>query len=135
MSDSLGRLYAAVLAAKDLDPAVSKTARLYRRGLPKMAKKVAEEAAEVAIDAIAGTPDALVRESADLLYNLTVLWAAAGVEPADIWSEMDRRERLLGIAEKLPKGAVKPTAKLTKRPSMGTRPIVAIEGGHLRKHR
>jgi len=137
MSDSLARLYAAVLAARDLDPAVSRTARLYRRGLPKMAKKVAEEAAEVAIDAVAGTPDAVVRESADLLYNLTVLWAAAGIAPEDIWAEMDRRERLLGIAEKLPKGANKPSAKLTKRaaPSIGTRPIVAIEGGRLRKHR
>lgn len=135
MSDSLDRLYAAVLAARDLDPSVSKTARLYRRGLPKMAKKVAEEAAEVAIDAVAGTPDALVRESADLLYNLTVLWAASGVAPAEIWAEMDRRERMLGIAEKLPKGAIKPTAKLTKRPGIATRPIVAIEGGRLRKHR
>jgi len=135
MSDSLERLHAAVMAARHADPDDSRTARLMRSGRAKMAKKVAEEAAEVAIDAVAGTPDALVRESADLLYNLTVLWAAAGVEPADIWSEMDRRERLLGIAEKLPKGAVKPTAKLTKRPSMGTRPIVAIEGGHLRKHR
>jgi phosphoribosyl-ATP pyrophosphohydrolase len=137
MSDSLDRLYAAVVAAKDLDPAVSKTARLYQRGLPKMAKKLAEEAVEVAIDAVAGTPDAVVRESADLLYNLAVLWAASGVRPADVWAEMDRRERLLGMAEKLPKSAIKQPAKLTKRsaPSIGSRPIVAIEGGRLRKHR
>ena len=45
----------------------------------------------------------MVRESADLLYNLTVLWAAAGVKPEDVWREMNRREHLLGIAEKLPK--------------------------------
>jgi len=137
MSDSLDRLYAAVLAARDLDPAVSRTARLFQQGPAKMAKKLAEEAIEVAIDAVAGTPDAVVRESADLFYNLTVLWAASGVRPADVWAEMERRERLLGIAEKLPKGALKATAKLTKRsaPSIGTRPIVALEGGRLRKHR
>ena len=39
----------------------------------------AEEAIEVVIDAMNGDRNAVVRESADLLYNLTVLWASAGV--------------------------------------------------------
>ncbi|WKA28086.1 phosphoribosyl-ATP diphosphatase [Bradyrhizobium roseum] len=107
MSDSLERLYQAVLAARDLDPATSRTARLFQRGPSRMAKKLAEEAIEVVIDAVNGKADAVVRESADLLYNLTVLWASAGVKPEDVWREMDRREDLLGIAEKLPKSAVK----------------------------
>jgi phosphoribosyl-ATP pyrophosphohydrolase len=107
MSDSLERLYQAVLAAKDLDPATSRTARLFQRGPSKMAKKLAEEAIEVVIDAVNGKTDAVVRESADLLYNLTVLWASAGVKPEDVWREMERREDMLGIAEKLPKSAVK----------------------------
>src|SRR3954465_13219111 len=107
MSDSLERLYQAVIAAKDLDPAISRTARLFQRGPAKMAKKLAEEAIEVVIDAVNGKTDAGVRGSADLLYNLTVLWASAGVKPADVWREMQRRELLLGIAEKLPKSAVK----------------------------
>ena len=107
MSDSLERLYQAVIAAKDLDPATSRTARLFQRGPAKMAKKLAEEAIEVVIDAVNGNADAVVRESADLLYNLTVLWASAGVRPDDVWREMERREHLLGIAEKLPKSAVK----------------------------
>ena len=51
MSDSLERLYEAVIAAKDLDPATSRTARLFQRGPSKMAKKLAEEAIEVVIDA------------------------------------------------------------------------------------
>ena len=108
MSDSLERLYQAVLAARDLDPAISRTARLFQRGPAKMAKKLAEEAIEVVIDAVNGDTDAVVRESADLLYNLTVLWAAAGVTPEDVWREMQRRELMLGIAEKLPKSTVKP---------------------------
>src|ERR671939_842050 len=107
MSDSLERLYLAVLAARDLDPATSRTARLFQRGPSKMAKKLAEEAIEVVIDAVNGDAKAVVRESADLLYNLTVLWASAGVLPADVWREMQRREHLLGIAEKLPKSTVK----------------------------
>jgi len=107
MSDSLERLYQAVLAAKDLDPATSRTARLFQRGPSRMAKKLAEEAIEVVIDAVNGKTDAVVRESADLLYNLTVLWASAGVKPEDVWREMERRENMLGIAEKLPKSEVK----------------------------
>ena len=87
--------------------AVSRTAKLLRSGRSKMAKKLAEEAIEVVIDAVNGNTEAVVRESADLLYNLTVLWAAAGVKPEDVWREMERREEMLGIAEKLPKAAVK----------------------------
>jgi phosphoribosyl-ATP pyrophosphohydrolase len=146
MSDSLERLYTAVLAARDLDPATSRTARLFQRGPSKMAKKLAEEAIEVVIDAVNGKTEAVIRESADLLYNLTVLWASAGVRPEDVWREMERREDLLGIAEKLPKSAVKmPKAlggkamianktlpKATASPAIRRR-IVALEGRSLRK--
>jgi phosphoribosyl-ATP pyrophosphohydrolase len=126
MSDSLARLYNAVLAAQTADPAKSRTAKLLRDGRAKMAKKLAEEAVEVVIDAMAGQPDAVVRESADLLYNLVVLWAHAGVRPEDVWSEMRRRELMFGIAEKLPK-------KLVQGPS--PRKVVAIESGRVRKRR
>jgi phosphoribosyl-ATP pyrophosphohydrolase len=101
MTDSVDRLYDAVLAAKGSDPVVSRTARLLRAGRAKIAKKLAEEAVEVVIDAMHGDRDAVVRESADLLYNLVVLWAAAGIRPSDVWKEMSRREQLFGIAEKL----------------------------------
>src|ERR1700710_2667 len=131
MSDSLERLYEAVIAAKDLDPAISRTARLFQRGPAKMAKKLAEGAIEVFIDAVNGNSAAVVRESADLFYNLTVLWASAGVRPDDVWREMARREHMLGIAEKLPKSAVKIT-KSAARP-LGRRPIVALEPRGLRK--
>src|SRR5689334_5201655 len=126
MTDSVARLYEAVIAARGADPAKSRTARLLRAGRAKMAKKLAEEAVEVVIDAMAGQPDAVVRESADLLYNLVVLWAHAGVRPEDVWSEMRRRELMFGIAEKLPK-------KLVQGPS--PRKVVAIESGRVRKRR
>lgn len=134
MGDSLERLYLAVLAAKDLDPASSRTARLFQRGPAKMAKKLAEEAIEVVIDAVNGNSDAVVRESADLLYNLTVLWASAGVRPEDVWREMERREHLLGIAEKLPKSPKMPEpATSAAAPVTVRRRIVALEGRSLRK--
>ena len=103
MSDSLDRLYGAVQAARNADSSSSRTARLLRAGRAKMAKKLAEEAVEVIIDAMHGNREAVVHESADLLYNLIVLWVSSGVQPKDVWREMERRERLFGIAEKLPK--------------------------------
>src|SRR5215510_6315718 len=127
MSDSLERLYLAVLAAKDMDPETSRTARLFQRGQAKIAKKLAEEAVEVVIDAIQGDSEAVILESADLLYNLTVLWASAGVRPDDVWREMARREAMLGIAEKLPKSALK-VPKVASPAVAPRRPIVALEG-------
>jgi phosphoribosyl-ATP pyrophosphohydrolase len=132
MSDSIERLYLAVLAARHLDPATSRTAKLFQHGPSKMAKKLAEEAIEVVIDAVNGDNQAVVRESADLLYNLTVLWASAGVKPEDVWREMERRENLLGIAEKLPKSPMKLPKAVSPRVA-ARRPIVALEGRGLRK--
>lgn len=111
MSDSLDKLYLSILAARDLDPACSRTARLWRSGVEKSARKVAEEAMEVGFDAIKRRRENVVLESADLLYNLSVLWAQCGVTPAEVAAELDRREALYGIAEKLRKGAGHAPAK------------------------
>ena len=127
MSDSIERLYQAVLAARHLDPATSRTAKLFRAGPSKMAKKLAEEAIEVVIDAVNGDAHAVVRESADLLYTLTVLWASAGVKPENVWQEMERREHMLGIAEKLPKSVMKMPKAVSSRVA-SRRPMAAIEG-------
>jgi phosphoribosyl-ATP pyrophosphohydrolase len=126
MADSITRLYQAVLACRHDDPSTSRTARLLRSGRSKMAKKLAEEAVEVVIDAMHGDRNAVVKESADLLYNLVVLWVSAGIRPEDVWKEMDRRERLLGIAEKVPKKVMDDNAR---------RKIVVLEGRRLRKRR
>lgn len=122
MTDSIDRLYDAVLEAMEAPPTSSRTARLLRAGRSKIAKKVAEEAVEVVIEAMLHNRDAVVRESADLLYNLAVLWASVDVEPKDVWKEMQRRERLFGIAEKLAKqrGLIKARRKL---PAASTRRI------------
>jgi phosphoribosyl-ATP pyrophosphohydrolase len=126
MADSVERLYEAVIAARTADPQKSRTARLLRAGRAKMAKKVAEEAIEVIIDAMHGQSEAVIKESADLLYNLVVLWVATGIEPEDVWTEMRRRERLFGIAEKIPKDMLQ---------SASRRKIVAIEARRNRKRR
>lgn len=83
-----------------MDVGSSWTARLLRKGPEKCAQKVGEEAVEVAIEAAARRNDGLVKESADLIYHLMVLWAAAGVEPQQIFDELARREGTSGVAEK-----------------------------------
>ena len=127
MSDSLRRLYEQVIAARDADPSESRTARLLRAGHAKTAKKLAEEAVEVVIDVMNGDRNAVIRESADLLYNLTVLWVASGVKPSDVWDEMARRERLFGIAEKVPKKLVEPAT--------GRRKVVMLQSRRGSKQR
>lgn len=123
MSDSLDRLYASVLAARDRDPALSRTSKLFRDGVQKMAKKLAEEAIEVGLDAVQMHREAVILESADLLYHLCVIWAETGVRPEDVAAEIDRRERVYGIAEKLPKGAASANVRslAAMRPSKSVR--------------
>jgi phosphoribosyl-ATP pyrophosphohydrolase len=127
MTDSISRLYQAAHASRHDDPSTSRTARLLRAGRSKMAKKLAEEAIEVVIDAMHGDRYAVIKESADLIYNLVILWIATGIRPEDVWKEMDRRERLLGIAEKVPKKKV--------LDDNARRKIVILEGRRVRKRR
>ena len=99
--NELDRLYASLdTVTPESHP---RTARLLRSSNRKMAQKVIEEAGEVALAAVKHNGRGVVRESADLLYHLAVLWRRAGIDSADIWAEMRRRAENLGIAEKLPK--------------------------------
>ncbi len=96
----LQRLYDVIEARKGDDPKGSYTAQLFADGLPKIAQKLGEEAVETVIAGATGDAPATVRESADLLYHLLVLWAASGVTPDDVWAELTRREGTSGLAEK-----------------------------------
>jgi phosphoribosyl-ATP pyrophosphohydrolase len=99
-ADVLDRLWAVVMARRTADPAVSHSARLLSRGTAKVAQKFGEEAVECLIEAVAGNKDALVAESADVLYHLIVLWVDAGIGPDEVWTELRRREGVSGIEEK-----------------------------------
>lgn len=99
-NDVLERLYHTVMDRKDASPSVSHSARLMARGRSKIAQKFGEEAVECVIEAIGGTRESLISESADVLYHLIVMWVDAGVEPSDVWAELERREGTSGIEEK-----------------------------------
>ncbi len=57
-------------------PQQSYTARLFKEGIAKCAKKLGEEGVEAALAGALGDHKGLVLESADLLYHLAVVWAA-----------------------------------------------------------
>lgn len=103
----LDRLAATVVSRRGADPAESYTAKLLSRGIAKAAQKLGEEAVETVIEAIrletaaeGADRSKLAAESADLLYHLTVVWAAAGLDPNEVWEHLSRREGTSGIAEK-----------------------------------
>ncbi len=101
----LDNLFAVILSRKDADPETSYTAALFAQGTPKIAKKLGEEGVETALASVAEDRDALIGESADLLYHLLVLWAACGLEPADVYRALETRAHRSGLAEKAARGA------------------------------
>src|ERR1700726_2609867 len=100
LGSALDRLWNVIQSRRGADPQSSYTARLFARGRAKIAQKLGEEAVEAVIEGVGDNPAALVGESADLIYHLLVLWAAAGISPADVAAELARREGSSGIAEK-----------------------------------
>ena len=99
-AEVLDRLWTVIIQRRTANPNVSHSARLLSRGVTRVAQKFGEEAIECLIEAVSGNADALVAESADVLYHLLVMWVAAGVEPEMVWAELERREGVSGIAEK-----------------------------------
>ena len=108
----LDRLFAVITERRTADPSRSHSARLLSRGMPKVAQKFGEEAVECLIEAVAGNAEAMVGESADVLYHLLVMWVAAGVAPDQVWAELTRREGVSGIAEKLSRTGPLGTTKI-----------------------
>jgi phosphoribosyl-ATP pyrophosphohydrolase len=94
------KLFDVIKERKTANPETSYTARLYAKGINKIAQKLGEEAIETTIAAVVEGNDRLIRESADLLYHLLVMWSAKGVAPQDVWEELERRFGTSGVAVK-----------------------------------
>ena len=82
------------------------TAKLFARGIDKAAQKLGEEAVETVIAAVKGDKQALVSESADLIYHWLVVLGISGVALSGVLRELEDRTGRSGIAEKAsrPKG-------------------------------
>lgn len=100
MNDTLAKLYQTILERKQAGGNNSYVASLFAKGSATIAKKLGEEATETVIAAAQRDRDAVVRESADLLFHLLVLWAEQGVTPKEVEAELQRREGTSGLEEK-----------------------------------
>ena len=98
---ALDRLFATIAERQKAgDAGNSYTAKLLSQGVEKCAKKFGEEAIEAVLASVSGDKTHLAAESADVLYHLAVLWAAAGVTPEDVYAALEKREGQSGLAEK-----------------------------------
>jgi len=105
-TDVLLRLAAVIESRKGGDPDKSYVARLFHKGTDAVLKKVGEEATETVMAAkdfdVQPSPEhhkALVGEFADLWFHAMVAMAHFGLSPADVVSELARREGLSGLEE------------------------------------
>ena len=78
----------------------SYTAKLDSMGIPKITQKLGEETIETIVAALTKDRKEVVKESADLIYHLLVLWVHIGIRPEEIWKELSKRETLSGLEEK-----------------------------------
>lgn len=72
-------------------PEGSYTARLYQRGVRRVAQKVGEEGLEVALAGAGEADDTLLAECADLLYHLLVLLRSRSLQFEAVIEELRRR--------------------------------------------
>lgn len=89
-----------------------RTNKLIAAGAPQQAKKMVEEAAELAIEAVRRDRQAALSEAADLLYNLVVLLEGMDISFDSVCEELMRRRQLYGIACKQQKNGSLASAKL-----------------------
>ena len=69
-----------------------------------LAKKIGEESSELIIDFLKKNKQGVIKESADLIYHILVIWVYLGINPQDIWNELSSRKLKSGIEEKKNRG-------------------------------
>jgi phosphoribosyl-ATP pyrophosphohydrolase/phosphoribosyl-AMP cyclohydrolase len=69
----------------------SYTYTLYKKGIPKMAQKLGEEAVELVIEALGHDVDAFKNEAADLLFHFLLLLQSKNIQLKDIESVLEKR--------------------------------------------
>ncbi len=106
-NDSLARLAQVIESRKPAnggDPEKSYVTRLLHKGPDSFLKKIGEEATEVVMAAKdvdhGADKSKLVYEVADLWFHSMVALAHYGLTPADVLTELERREGTSGIEEK-----------------------------------
>ena len=96
---NLENLFNDLLKKKKFNKEISYTSNLLsNKNL--LARKIGEESIEVILEYLNNNKDNIIKESADLLYHLSVLWISANVKPSDVWNELENRRGKSGLDEK-----------------------------------
>ena len=96
---NLEKLFDDLLNKKKFDKANSYTSSLLtNKNL--LAKKIGEESIEVILEYYVDNKNKIVKESADLLYHLCVMWISADIKPGNVWKELHKRRGISGLEEK-----------------------------------
>jgi phosphoribosyl-ATP pyrophosphohydrolase len=82
------------------DADVSYTRKLLDRGVAQCAKKLGEEAVELALASVIETRERLIEETADLIYHLLVVLKARDIKLAEVESVLGARVSQTGLQEK-----------------------------------
>lgn len=90
----IGDLESVLASRKEADPDSSYTAKLYQKGIKRIAQKVGEEGVETALAAAVHDKEELKNEAADLLYHLTVLLQASDMCLSDVVDVLKQRHAL-----------------------------------------
>lgn len=77
---------------RENNPEASYTAKLFQRGLSRMAQKVGEEGLETALAAVTDDPN-FIGEASDLIFHLLVLLNAKGFRLMDVSKYLKTRNR------------------------------------------
>ena len=96
---NLEKLFDDLLKKKNFSQESSYTSSLLtKKNL--LAKKIGEESIEVILEYLENNKDKAIKESADLLYHLCVMWISADIKPGDVWRELHNRKGISGLEEK-----------------------------------
>ncbi len=106
VDETLQRLEQTIESRKGAPAAASYVASLYAKGIDAILKKVGEEATETVIAAKGNDRNAVIRETADLLFHCLVMLAAKDIKFAEVLGELARREGLSGLEEKAARGTM-----------------------------
>jgi phosphoribosyl-ATP pyrophosphohydrolase len=78
----------------------SYTRKLLDRGVGHCAKKLGEEAVEMALAAVGEDRERVIGEAADLLYHMLVVLQARGIDLTEVEAVLAKRSAQSGLAEK-----------------------------------
>ena len=96
---NLEKLFNDLLKKKNIDKEISYTSTLLK-DKKMLARKISEESIELILEYLDNNKDKIIKESADLLYHLSVMLISANVKLDDVWNELQERKGVSGLDEK-----------------------------------